>query len=31
VQKLPLKLSKQPDFIRNIRIVPSEVEFLIIK
>ena len=31
VQKLPLKLSKQPDFVRNIRIVPSEVEFLIIK
>jgi len=30
-QKLPLKLSKQPDFVRNIRIVPSEVEFLIIK
>jgi len=31
VQKLPLKLSKQPDFVRNIRIVPSEVEFLVIK
>ncbi len=30
-RKLPLKLSKQPDFVRNIRIVPSEVEFLIIK
>lgn len=29
--KLPLKISKQPDFVRNIRIVPSEVEFLIIK
>ena len=30
-RKLPLKLSKQPDFVRNIRIVPSDVEFLIIK
>lgn len=30
-QKLPLKLSKQPNFVRNIRIVPSDVEFLIIK
>lgn len=29
--KLQLKLSKQPDFVRNIRIVPSDVEFLIIK
>ncbi|MBC8320650.1 MAG: hypothetical protein H8E34_08000 [Bacteroidetes bacterium] len=29
--KLPLKLSKQPDFVRNVRIVPSDVEFLIIK
>jgi len=31
VNKLPLELSKQPDFVRNIRIVPSYVEFLIIK
>ncbi len=31
VNKLPLKLSKQPDFVRNARIVPSTVEFLIIK
>ena len=29
--KLPLRLSKQPDFVRNIRIVPSDVEYLIIK
>lgn len=29
--KLQLKLSKQPDFVRNVRIVPSDVEFLIIK
>ena len=29
--KLPLRLSKQPDFVRNLRIVPFEVEFLIIK
>lgn len=28
--KLPLELSKQPDFVRNVRIVPSKVEFLII-
>lgn len=28
---IPLRLSKQPDFVRNIRIVPQEVEFLIIK
>jgi len=31
VNKLPLELSKQPNFVRNIRIVPSYVEFLIIK
>ena len=31
MQKLSLKMSKQPDFVRNTRIVPSEVEFLIIK
>ena len=31
VNKLPLKLSKQPNFVRNVRIVPSSVEFLIIK
>lgn len=31
IQKLPLKMSRQPDFVRNTRIVPSEVEFLIIK
>jgi len=31
VNKLPLELSKQPDFVRNVRIVPSYVEFLIIK
>ena len=31
VNKLPLKLSKQPGFVRNARIVPSTVEFLIIK
>jgi len=30
VNKLPLELSKQPDFVRNVRIVPSYVEFLII-
>ncbi len=30
-KKLQLKLSKQPDFVRNVRIVPSDVEFLIIK
>jgi hypothetical protein len=29
--KLPLKVSKHPDFVRNLRVVPSEVEFLIIK
>ncbi len=29
--KLPLKISKKPDFVRNVRIVPTEVEFLIIK
>lgn len=29
--KLQLKLSKQPDFVRNVRIVPADVEFLIIK
>lgn len=29
--KLQLKLSKQPDFVRNVRIVPTDVEFLIIK
>ncbi len=29
--KLPLKVSKHPDFVRNIRVVPTEVEFLIIK
>ncbi|MFK5856108.1 MAG: hypothetical protein QM503_08270 [Bacteroidota bacterium] len=29
--KLPLKLIKQPEFVRNIRIVPPDVEFLIIK
>jgi len=29
--KLPLKLSKYPDFVRNVRIVPPTVEFLIIK
>ena len=29
--KLPLRLSKQPDFVRNVRIVPLEVEYLIIK
>jgi hypothetical protein len=31
INKLPLKLSKQPNFVRNARIVPSTVEFLIIK
>ncbi len=31
VNKLSLKLLKQPDFVRNVRVVPSEVEFLIIK
>ncbi len=31
VKKLPLRLSKQPDFVRNVRIVPAYVEFLIIK
>lgn len=31
VRKLPLKIFKHPDFVRNIRIVPSEIEFLIIK
>ncbi len=30
-KKLPLKIYQHPDFVRNIRIVPSEVEFLIIK
>ena len=29
--KLPLKVSKHPDFVRNVRVIPSEVEFLIIK
>lgn len=28
---LPLKLVKQPSFVRNVRVVPSKVEFLIIK
>lgn len=31
VKKLPLKVTQQPDFVRNVRIVPSIVEFLIIK
>ncbi len=30
-EELPLKLIQQPDFVRNVRIVPAEVEFLIIK
>lgn len=30
-KKLPLKIDKQSDFVRNVRIVPNEVEFLIIK
>ncbi len=29
--ELSLKLTKQPDFVRNVRIVPSDVEFLIMK
>lgn len=29
--KIPLRVVKFPDIVRNIRIVPSEVEFLIIK
>lgn len=31
VKKLPIKVAKHPEFVRNIRIVPKEVEFLIIK
>ncbi len=31
VNKLPLSITKHPDFVRNIRIVPPSVEFLIIK
>ena len=30
-KKLPLKIVQQPDFVRNVRIIPAEVEFLIIK
>ena len=30
-KKLPLKVLNQPDFVRSVRIVPQEVEFLIIK
>jgi len=30
-KKLPLKVLNQPEFVRNVRIVPKEVEFLIIK
>lgn len=30
-KKLPLKVINQSDFVRNVRIVPQEVEFLIIK
>jgi len=29
--KIPLRVVKFPEIVRNIRVVPSEVEFLIIK
>lgn len=30
-KKLPLRIDKEPDFVRNLRMDPREVEFLIIK